>query len=126
MTLLARLLAGLVALFFLVWGLRCYFTPDAMAIEFGVAASGVAGLSTMRGDLGGAFVGIGALIAFGLRSGASRWLYGPAGIIGAVMLGRIVGFAADGLVPNSVVAFAVEAVFVAVLLGAARALGRVR
>ncbi len=124
MTLLARILASLVALFFVVWGMRFYFTPDAMAREFSIVPLGVAGLSTIRGDLGGAFIAIGVLIALGLQSSAPRWLYAAAGIIGAVALGRVVGFVADGTVPNSVVPFVVEVVFIVVLLAAARRIGR--
>ena len=54
MTLIARILAGLVALFFVVMGLRFYFTPETLAAEFAITPVGVAGLSTIRGDLGGA------------------------------------------------------------------------
>ena len=64
------------------------------------------------------------LIALGLQSNAPRWLYAAAGIIGAVALGRGIGFVADGTVPNSVVPFVVEIVFIAVLLAAARLIGR--
>ena len=124
MTLLARILAGLVGLFFVVWGLRFYFAPEALATEFAIVPTGIGGMSTVRGDLGGAFVGIGALIALGLRSNAARWLYAAAGIVGAVALGRVIGFVADGTAPNSVVPFVVEVVFIVVLLAAARLTGR--
>ena len=126
MALFARILAGLVALFFVVWGMRFYFTPDAMAPEFSIVPLGVAGLSTIRGDLGGAFIAIGVLIALGLQASSPRWLYAAAGIIGAVALGRLIGFVADGTVPNSVVPFVAEVVFIVVLLAAARLIGRTR
>ncbi|HEY6599707.1 MAG TPA: DUF4345 family protein [Pseudomonadales bacterium] len=124
MMLIARILAGLVGLFFVVWGLRFYFAPEALAAEFAITPLGVAGLSTIRGDLGGAFVAIGGLIAFGLQSNAPRWLYTAALILGAVALGRAIGFVADGTVPSTVVPFVVELVFIAVLLAAARLIGR--
>ena len=122
MTLVARVLVGLVALFFVVWGFRFLFTPEAMATEFSIVPSGVAGLATIRGDLGGAFVAIGVLALRGLRVGAARWLYVAAGIIGAIALGRVVGFVIDGMVPTTVVPFVAEVVFVAVLLFGARQL----
>ena len=105
--------------------MRFYFTPDAMAPEFSIVPLGVAGLSTIRGDLGGAFIAIGVLIALGLQANAARWLYAAAGIISAVAFGRVIGFVADGTVPNSVVPFVVEVVFIVVLLAAARRIGRV-
>ncbi len=116
MTLLARILVGLVAVFFLVWGLRFYFSPDAMAASFSIAPSGVPGLSTVRGDLGGMFVAVGVLAAAGLRRGSHRLLYTAATIIGAVAFGRFVGFAFDGTPMTSVVPFVAELVFVAILL----------
>ncbi len=116
MTLLARILVGLVAAFFLVWGLRFYFSPDAMAAEFSVAPSGVPGLSTVRGDLGGMFVAVGLLSAFGLRRGSHRLLYTAATIIGAVAFGRFIGFAYDGTPAPTVVPFVAELVFLAILL----------
>ena len=107
MTLLARILVGLVAVFFLVWGLRFYFSPDAMAASFSIAPSGVPGLSTVRGDLGGMFVAVGVLAAAGLRRGSHRLLYTAA---------TIIGFAFDGTPMTSVVPFVAELVFVAILL----------
>ena len=116
MTLLARILVGLVAAFFLVWGLRFYFSPDAMAAAFSIAPSGVLGRSTVRGDLGGMFVAVGLLAAFGLRRGSHRLLYTAATIVGAVAFGRFVGFAFDGTPMTSVIPFVAELVFVAILL----------
>ena len=121
MTLTARVLVGLVGAFFLVWGLRFYFSPDAMAIEFAIVPSGLAGVSTIRGDLGGMFVAVGLLSALGLRRGSHRLLYTAATIIGAVAFGRLVGFAYDGTPMLTVVPFVAELVFIAILLfGAAR------
>ena len=113
---LARILVGLVAAFFFVWGLRFYFSPDEMAAEFFIAASGATGLSTVRGDLGGLFVGVGLLAGAGLRRGSYRLLYTAATVIGAVAFGRFVGFAFDGTPMTSVVPFVAELVFVAILL----------
>jgi hypothetical protein len=121
MTWVARILVGLVAAFFLVWGLRFYFSPDAMAAEFSIAPSGVPGVSTVRGDLGGMFIGVGLLAASGLRRGSHRLLYSAATIIGAVAFGRVVGFAFEGTPVTTIVPFVAELVFVAILLfGAVR------
>jgi len=122
MTILVRTLIGLIALFFIAWGLRFFFTPDAMAAEFGIVPSGVAGLSTVRGDLGGAFLGIGLLAAMGLRRGARHWLYAAAGLIGAIALGRAIGFAFDGAPQAVVIPFSTELAFIAALVYAARRL----
>jgi len=124
MTLLARILIGLIALFFLVYGLRFFFTPDAMAVVMFIAPTGAAGLSTIRGDLGGAFFATGVFALLGMRHQATHWLYAAAGIIGAIAFGRLFGFVFDGTVPNAVIGFVVEVVFVVVLLVGARQLAK--
>ena len=122
MTLLARILVGLVAAFFLVWGMRFFFTPDAIAMEFAIAPSGAPGLSTVRGDLGGLFVAVGVFATMGLRRGSYRSLYTAATIIAAIAFGRILGFVFDGVPIGSIVPFAAELFFIAVLLFGARQL----
>jgi len=122
MKIAARILVGLVALFFVAWGLRFYFAPQAMAVEFFVTPLDPGGLSTVRGDLGGMFVAVGAFAALGLRSGYARWLTAAAAIVGAVAFGRLIGFVVDGPAPTAVVAFVVELVFVAILIFGARTL----
>jgi hypothetical protein len=122
MTLFARILIGLIALFFLVWAFRFFFMPEAIATEFSIAPLGTAGLSTIRGDLGGAFFAIGAFSLLGLRAGGAWWLYAAAAVIGAVAIGRAIGFAFDGMLPTTVVPFVIEVVFVVVLLFGARTL----
>ena len=116
MRVLAQILVGLVAAFFLVWGLRFFFTPDAMAAAFSIAPSGIPGVSTVRGDLGGMFVAVGLFAALGLRRGNYRLLHAAATIVGAVAFGRVIGFAFDGTPMTTVVPFVAELVFIAMLL----------
>ena len=118
----ARVLVGLVALFFVAWGLRCYFTPQTMAAEFFVTPLDPGGLSTVRGDIGGMFVAVGVFAALGLRSGYARWLTAAASIVGAVAFGRVIGFVTDGPAQTAVVAFVAELVFIAILMFGARIL----
>jgi Domain of unknown function (DUF4345) len=118
-----RIVLALIATFFIVIGLRFMLTPDAMAWEFFVTPIGADGLSTIRGDLGGTFIGIGALIVLGLRPFATRWLHAAALIIAAVALGRIVGLAFDGFAESAAIACVVEIVFVVLLEVGARRLG---
>jgi hypothetical protein len=118
----ARLLVGLVALFFVAWGLRFYFLPQSMAAEFFVTPLDAGGLSTVRGDLGGLFIAVGVFAALGLRSGYARRLWTAATIVGAVAFGRLIGFATDGPTQTAVVAFVAELVFIAILVFGAQTL----
>ena len=120
MTLVAKILVGLVGLFFVVWGLRFVFTPEAMGSEFSIAPSGIPGLSTIRGDLGGAFIATGVFALLGLWRNAAHWLWAAVGVIGAIALGRLIGFAFDGTHPMTLVPFVAELIFIAVLVLGAR------
>jgi len=122
-TLLSKTLVGLVALFFVVWGVRFYFTPDAMAQAFSVVPTGIAGLATVRGDLGGAFLATGVFAALGVWKGAAHWLWSAIIVIGAIAVGRIVGFVVDGTDPMTIMPFVVELVFIAMLWFGVRRLG---
>lgn len=122
MVVVVRIVLGLMALFFIVFGVRFALTPDAMAAQFFITPLGVAGLSTVRADLGGAFIAVGTFIVLGLRPGATQWLYAAAIANGAIAGARIVGMAADGVVEHSLTAAVVEVVFVALLTIGARRL----
>ncbi len=122
MVIMIRIVLGLIATFFIVFGLRFMFTPDIMEGEFFINAVGAAGLSTVRADLGGSFIAMGVFIVMGLRNGATLWLQAAAIAVGTIAVGRIVGFVVDGVVPSAVTACIVEVVFVALLLIGARRL----
>jgi len=116
-----RVTLGLIALFFVVGGLRFMLTPESMAAEFFISPLGVAGLSTVRADLGGAFVAVGVFIVLGLRPGATQWLYAAAIANAAFAVARGVGMVADGVVAHAVTACVVEVViFVLLVIGARR------
>jgi len=122
MTLLVRTLIGLVALFYIAWALRFFFTPETMAAEFAISPSGTTGLSTIRGDLGGAFLAIGLFAALGMRRGARHWLYAAAALIGSIALGRTIGIIFDGVTQSVLIPFSTELACIAALVYCARRL----
>ena len=125
MTLAARILIGLVALFFLILAFRFYFMPHAAAVDFFIAPQGTSGMSTVRGDLGGAFFATGAFALLGLRRGATNWLHAAAAILAATAMGRVIGFVIDGVAQSAVVGITIEIICIAILVSGARALRRV-
>lgn len=122
MVIVVRIVLGLIALFFLLLGVRFMFAPDSIAPEFSVTAIGAAGLSTLRGDLGGTLAGVGILVALGLRAGATRWLYAAMIPLAAVVVGRLVGFVVDGTTQPSLLACTIEVIIIALLAIGARRL----
>lgn len=118
---ITRLLVALIGAFLTFNGLRLVFLPHTAAIDLFVSASGPAGLSTVRGDLGGTFFALGVTILVGLhRSANPTLLIVPAMIIASIAFARLVGFAFDGVVFHSIVAFAAEILFASIIIAASR------
>jgi hypothetical protein len=113
-------LLALVGLLFLGIGLNFMFNPVTMGAEFGLAPDGVVGLNTIRGDLGGLFLAMSMMVAAGLATGQRLWFLAVAVLIGSIALGRLLGFVIDGVAGNSLPAFLVELVLLAILVLAHR------
>ena len=101
-------------------GLRWMFDPATVAAGLGIGLENVTALSTGRADLGGFFLGAGALCLLGLRRGYRRWLEAVAVLIACIALGRAVSLVLDGFERQLGIFLLVEVVMVAVLLAAAR------
>ncbi len=106
---------GLVALLFTINGLTLMFAPETGMGSFSILADGAAGLNTVRGDLGGLFLGGAALAILGLVQNKA-YLMALAIVIGMVMVGRLIGLMNDGFAPTTIVFLLIEAVAVAVLI----------
>jgi len=113
---------GLMALAFFGIALNFLFDPLAGAAQFAVVPDGIRGLNTVRGDLGGLFLGAALLLGTGLLRGQTVWFLAVAVVMGAIAVGRLLGFALDGWSGNSVMEFAGELGIIAVLVLAHRVL----
>lgn len=122
MTMVLKGLVALIALLLGVLGLRWVFAPVGAAAELGIALDGPLALNTVRGDIGGLFIGGAILCGIGLARGDGRPLRAAALLLACVAVGRMIGVASDGFVPQAGVAIAVELAMVALLLLAARRL----
>jgi hypothetical protein len=120
---LVRIAAGLLGLLLAVpFALRWLFEPEAMSAEQGISLSGPAALSHMRGDTGGAFLAVGALVLLGLWRKEPGYLEAVALIMVCIVAGRLFGIALDGFDPHVGVAMAVELATAAVSYTTARQL----
>jgi ribonuclease Z len=111
-----RLLAGLTGLLFLALGLMCLFAPGNQTGQFGLLPASNTGLNTLRGDLGGLFLGLALFSLFGAIGASSRWLSVPAVFLGFIIFGRILSLLLDGRSRESVQSLVVEVVLAAVVL----------
>ena len=89
-------LVGLSCLFLVGLGARTMFLPRSMFEIFAVQSEGPAGLNTIRGFLGGLFIGSSMVLATGLITGDSSFFLAVAMTMSIVVVGRWVGIAIDG------------------------------
>ena len=112
-----QIAVGIVGLPLFALGLRSMFSPKSMAQAVAIAPEGPAGLSTVRGVLGGLFLACAAMLAVGLATGQTLWFLAVAIVMGVVIVGRGVGIVADGfdkaVVPPIVVELVIGSVLVA-------------
>jgi ribonuclease Z len=111
-----RSLSGLVGLFFLVLGLMFLFSPSNPAAQFAILPAGSAGLSTLRADMGGYFLGMALFSLLGAFTGSVRWLTVPAVVLSFVIFGRFLNLILDGRSAGAIRAVSVELVLALVLI----------
>ena len=118
-------LVGLSCLFLVGLGARTMFVPRSMFGIFAVKPEGPAGLNTIRGFLGGLFIGSSIVLATGLATGNKTFFLAVATVMGVVVIGRLVGIAVDGFNKKVVFPLVAEMAMVTVFLVAHTQLGRV-
>lgn len=89
-------LVGFCCLFLVGLGVRTMFAPDSMIDTLVIRPEGPAGLNTVRGFLGGLFLGSSIVLAAGLATGDTTFFLAVATVMGTVVLGRLAGVALDG------------------------------
>lgn len=104
-------------------GLRSMFKPADMGQAVAIEPRGKSGLNTIRGVLGGFFLACVAMLALGLATGDTTWFASVALLMGAVIVGRVVGVVADGFDRAVVPPLVVEVVIGSVLMAANLAIG---
>ena len=123
MDLTLRIVVALFALLFLIMGVNLMLAPVSGAEGMAVTPIGEAGLSTLRGDLGGLFVGSALLLVLGLIQRKAEWFLAVAVLMALIALGRLLGFVLDGNPSQpTLIAFGFELVITCILVLASRKL----
>mgnify|MGYP003853331513 CR=1 FL=1 len=81
---------------FAALGLGFWLAPERLAQRFDLQALGVAGLSTLRADMGGAFLTLAALCLAGAWLKRRALLLAAAAVLGLIVVGRLLAFAITG------------------------------
>jgi len=110
-----RLLAGLAGALFLVLGIGFYAFPDLLAAAFLIQPLHIQGLNSIRGDLGGVFMGMSLFCLFGAITARRRWLGVAILFLLLVVFGRLLSFALDGFSAAGLQSVIIEAVLLAIL-----------
>src|SRR5262245_29722181 len=120
---ISRLFVSLAAVTFFAVGLQFWFAPQQAAQQFGLAAIHSVGNINLRADLGGLFIGLGLLCAIGAWTMKRAALVSAAALLGAVLVGRIVGWVVDGQADIGARELAIELVAMAALLVLSKTIG---
>jgi len=118
-------LVALSCLFLAGLGTRTMFVPRSMVNILAVEPETPAGLNTVRGFLGGLFIGSSIVLATGLVTGNRTFFLAVAMIMSVVIVGRLVGIAVDGFDKKVIVPLVAEMVMVTIFVGAYTQLGPV-
>ena len=122
MRLLLTALIFLFGLFDLFIGASFLLDPAGMAGSFGLAATGVHGLSSLRGDYPSFFGVTAVCMMLGAWRRNGDLLLVPAALMGVVFCGRLVSLALDGTYPGWPMSMTIEALHVVLLVAAWRVL----
>ena len=109
-------LVGLSCLFLAGLGARTMFVPKSMFGILAVEPEGPAGLNTIRGFLGGLFIGSSIVLATGLITGNSTFFLAVAITMSVVVVGRWVGITVDGFDKKVVFPLVAEMLMVSVFV----------
>ena len=110
-----RVATVVIGLSMLLGALTFIFAPVSMEPHFSIVASRLDGLGTLRGDLGGLFLGLAIFTLYGSRRGNSSWLLVPVVFLLTILFGRILHIAVDGLSQPAIRSTVIEIVGILIL-----------
>ena len=121
-----QVVIGILAALVLLQAVWMVFDPQVAETAMGIEATdgNLLGLSTLRGDLGGLFLGLGVMLALGLWTRDSTWFLAVGALMATIMFGRLVGFAMDGLTGMAAANFVIEIIVVGLMWLAHRQLSQ--
>jgi hypothetical protein len=114
MTMVLRVVVGVVGLLGLLIAARMWMAPLELAAQLGVAPANELGVATIRADMGGFFGGAGVFALFAAFKGRGALLIAPLVLVGIALAGRLVTVAANGFTQDMGAPMAIEAVLLVV------------
>ena len=121
---ISRVLVALAGVAFAGVALAAWTAPQRAAWVLGLAVTDSAGAATIRADIGGLFAGLALLSGAALSARHPSAALTAAGMLAAIVTGRVVGWIGDGRVGSDAGALAVEACLLSAFVVLARAARR--
>ena len=116
---ISRFAVILASLLFAALGMQLWFAPDQAAERFGLAAIRPAGLTSIRADLGGLFIGLSLLCVAAAWTSRRVWFAAATAVLTAIVIGRTIGWLAVGY-SNDLLELSIEIGLIAALVAGAR------
>ena len=91
-----RIITGVIGLFFFAQGIHWIARPVAAAEALGMPLLDGIGRSTQIGDIGGFFIALGGMVAFGAFHSSPNWLRAGAVMLGAAAIVRTLAWLLHG------------------------------
>lgn len=112
---LLRYLSGAIGLVFILIGISLLLVPGRQSALFAIMTSGPAGLSTVRADLAGLFLGMGAFSVVGAVIASDAVLMVPTAFLVFIAAGRLMNLIADGRSSDALRSLTIEVVAIGIL-----------
>jgi Domain of unknown function (DUF4345) len=115
MTMVPRILIGLLAALFLFMGLQFWFAQDQATQGFNLVTQDLLARASIRADFGVTFLGIGIMSAMAAWRKSAAYAWGAMLLMAIAFCGRLVSILLEGPAPGGTQPMVVEALGVAIL-----------
>lgn len=115
-----RLIVGISAVLFAGLAVGFWAAPEETATRFGLQAVGTSGVTALRAELGGLFMGLAVLCAAGAWTNGRHWMLAAMFVLVSIVSGRSIAWIANGGVGSDVVELIVELLVIAALWATSR------
>jgi ribonuclease Z len=120
---ISRTLVALASLGFALVALLIWAAPQQAAQTLGLEAVRSGGTAVLRSDLGGLFAGMALVCGAAAWTRRHTWILAAASMIGAIVIGRLIGLVGQGRIGGDAIQLAVELTVLISLIGLARGTG---
>lgn len=115
---LGRFIVTLAAMLFAAVGLGFWVAPEQTAHGIGLEAVRATGITALRADVGGLFLGLALLCAGAVWTKHRAWFIATALVVAAIAVGRLIGWAGGGVTRNDAVQLVIELTIIAASIAA--------